>query len=208
MISLHYSFRMKPKSESPWSVDNLEDFMFYCCPECNERNWDRDHFLEHAFDKHPLSQEYLQKFKVKEEIVEENNFVKEEGIEEFFEIENVEQEEIHLEKKENLLKSDTEEDKKLPIKKERKVSSTIKLHKCSWCDKAYDLQWKLKAHIKAKHFEIYEKLPNDNRCHECNKVYSSQDCLKKHQKLVHLGIKKEKTKQCDLCPQKFISYII
>ena len=58
---------MNIKSESPWSVDNLEEFIFYCCPECDEKNCDRELFLQHAFDRHPHSEEYLQIFQVKEE---------------------------------------------------------------------------------------------------------------------------------------------
>ena len=22
---------------NPWSVENIEDFLYFCCPECNER---------------------------------------------------------------------------------------------------------------------------------------------------------------------------
>ena len=61
---------MNIKSESPWSVDNLEEFIFYCCPECDEKNCDRELFLQHAFDMHPHSEEYLRIFQVKEEPVD------------------------------------------------------------------------------------------------------------------------------------------
>ena len=81
---------MEFKSASPWSVDNLEEFIFYCCPECEEKNCDRELFLQHAFDNHPHSQEYLQHFQVKEEALDENDYiVKEEEDEEYYENEEI-----------------------------------------------------------------------------------------------------------------------
>ena len=39
--------------KNPWDVGNLEDFLYYCCPECDvkvvhERDQSRDLFLQHA----------------------------------------------------------------------------------------------------------------------------------------------------------------
>ena len=45
--------------------------MYFCCPECDERNRSKEIFLQHAFDQHPKAKEYLQKFQIKEELLEE-----------------------------------------------------------------------------------------------------------------------------------------
>ena len=55
------------RSNNPWEVENVEDFLYFCCPECDVKNHSRDHFLKHAFDQHPKSKEYLEKLEVKKE---------------------------------------------------------------------------------------------------------------------------------------------
>ena len=42
--------------KNPWSVRNLEEFQYYCCPECNLKDHSRENFLEHALNQHPNSQ--------------------------------------------------------------------------------------------------------------------------------------------------------
>ena len=59
--------KMKIKSESPWSVEDLSQFLWYCCPECEDRNQSKELFLEHAMIQHPDSQEYLKPLNLKEE---------------------------------------------------------------------------------------------------------------------------------------------
>ena len=63
------------RSNNPWEVENVEDFLYFCCPECDVKNHSRDHFLKHAFDQHPKSKEYLEKwaYSIKDELKEENN---------------------------------------------------------------------------------------------------------------------------------------
>ena len=58
--------------ECPWNIESLEDFLYYCCPECNERSQSRNSFLHHALDLHPRSNNYLVRFfEIKEEEVED-----------------------------------------------------------------------------------------------------------------------------------------
>ena len=51
----------------PWNVESLEDFLYYCCPECNDRNQSRDDFLQHALKEHPDAKNYLVPIYVKNE---------------------------------------------------------------------------------------------------------------------------------------------
>ena len=74
------------RSNNPWEVENVEDFLYFCCPECDVKNHSRDHFLKHAFDQHPKSKEYLEKwaYSIKDELKEENNqnkFIKDDEME-------------------------------------------------------------------------------------------------------------------------------
>ena len=54
-----------------WNVESLEDFLYYWCPECGERNQSREDFLQHALNQHPVSSDYLIKFCVKKELNDE-----------------------------------------------------------------------------------------------------------------------------------------
>ena len=39
--------------ENPWMVEELEEFLYYCCPECDEKCRARGPFLQHALCNHP-----------------------------------------------------------------------------------------------------------------------------------------------------------
>ena len=54
--------------ENPWTVATLEEFLYFCCPECDERNQSRELFIEHALNHHQKAQECLIKFIVKAEL--------------------------------------------------------------------------------------------------------------------------------------------
>ena len=62
-----YFFRMNDEI-NPWAIHNVEDFLYFCCPECEEKNQSKDLFIKHAIDEHPKSKIYLQ---IKNEITEE-----------------------------------------------------------------------------------------------------------------------------------------
>ena len=40
---------------NPWIVGRLEEFLYFCCPECDERNQSKELFLQHALTHHPLA---------------------------------------------------------------------------------------------------------------------------------------------------------
>ena len=39
--------------ENPWMVEKLEEFLYYCCPECDEKCRAKGPFLQHALCNHP-----------------------------------------------------------------------------------------------------------------------------------------------------------
>ena len=51
---------------NPWKVEDLDEFLYFCCPECNDKNQSKELFLQHALDHHPDSVECLKKFTIKE----------------------------------------------------------------------------------------------------------------------------------------------
>ena len=59
------------EDENPWLVSNIDEFLYFCCPECDERNQSKELFLKHAFDEHPKAKQILGDLKVKDEPLEE-----------------------------------------------------------------------------------------------------------------------------------------
>ena len=49
------------KQESPWDVSNIQEFLYYNCPECDTKERDSEAFIQHALDNHELSKAYLNK---------------------------------------------------------------------------------------------------------------------------------------------------
>ena len=48
---------MEEKMHNPWSsVRKWEEFLYFCCPECNEKNQSKDIFIKHALSIHPMAQ--------------------------------------------------------------------------------------------------------------------------------------------------------
>jgi len=62
---------------NPWSVDSIESFSFYCCPECIFRSKEEDFFQIHAIENHVQSKAFFQECNdesgvtIKEEVLEE-----------------------------------------------------------------------------------------------------------------------------------------
>ena len=48
--------------ENPWNVESLEEFQYFCCPECDLKDQSKVHFLQHALERHPKSKECVLQF--------------------------------------------------------------------------------------------------------------------------------------------------
>ena len=46
---------------NPWDVKSVEEFRFYCCPECSTRNVHKSDFIRHALTFHPKSKIIFEK---------------------------------------------------------------------------------------------------------------------------------------------------
>ena len=99
---------------NPWSVEDVDVFLFYCCPQCDHRTKSKASFIEHAFLDHPESKE-----NVKTENLKIEPFLQEAAL-----LVNIKEEEttFQLEQTEDLdylFEEDEEEDQPL-VKKKRK----------------------------------------------------------------------------------------
>ena len=61
---------------NPWQVSNIEDFLFYCCPECDLKTKDSKNFVTHAQHSHSKSKvllnEVTKNLEVKTELESQN----------------------------------------------------------------------------------------------------------------------------------------
>ena len=48
---------MKEENYNPWSsARKWEEFLYFCCPECNEKSQSKETFIKHALSVHPMAQ--------------------------------------------------------------------------------------------------------------------------------------------------------
>ena len=67
---------------NPWVVKNIEEFSFYCCPECDFKSKDRNHFKRHAMESHNKSKIFFIMSKSENTISKDTlEYKNEEGIE-------------------------------------------------------------------------------------------------------------------------------
>ena len=57
----------KLETFNPWKVENIDQFLNYCCPECDTKQKTKSDFIVHAIDTHPNSREYLPLFDFEED---------------------------------------------------------------------------------------------------------------------------------------------
>ena len=63
----------KSTTMNPWAVNNLKDFLYYCCPECEEKEKSLESFLKHALNHHEKAKQILPNIIVKEEFNEDED---------------------------------------------------------------------------------------------------------------------------------------
>ena len=52
---------------NPWNGENLNDFLFYCCPKCDFKQEHKSEFMDHLVTKHPDTSGLVQNAKVDEQ---------------------------------------------------------------------------------------------------------------------------------------------
>ena len=52
---------------NPWMVESIDQFLNYCCPECDTKQKSKSEFITHAIDAHPNSRSCLPLFDYEEE---------------------------------------------------------------------------------------------------------------------------------------------
>ena len=65
-----------PEPFNPWTVGNVDEFLFYCCPECDFKNGTRLEFITHAIANHPKSHSHIT-HEIKQEVEDNDQWIEE-----------------------------------------------------------------------------------------------------------------------------------
>ena len=138
---------------NPWAVEQIEDFLYFCCPECDTKNKSKDSFLEHALNQHPSSKETLLKVSVKAEDDELFAIKEEEG--------EVRKDYIGYQFTSDLEESNYEVDMKDKDVDLDYYESEGEVFDCDLCEKSFQTQTSLKIHVARIHQKKKTKSKGD-----------------------------------------------
>ena len=161
--------------DDPWQASSLEDFHFYCCPECPDvKLHAKELFVRHALDHHPKATTSIQQFLIKTEIheyeFEENDnysYSEEYDDQQQFSNSNIKEEENNEEMYQN-------------IKEDPEFNENIYNNENS-------------TMVDDPNAEILS-------CKSCGKIFTNRVNLDDHFSCVHEGLRKH---QCDFCEKSF-----
>ena len=178
---------------NPWLVTKWEEFLYFCCPECEEKNQSKDDFVNHALSVHPLAKVCLETIEVLQADKKENNHIEENFI---TKTENpYSLDENVTVKKEH---ADDVTDSLAPqvIIKTEETNNINNDHENSDYKDDMDTEM-LDDEFDLSEQGILEEEPSNtkNECKICNKTFKNKHCLRIHIRKVH----EAKKLQCHLC---------
>ena len=181
---------------NPWIVKNLEEFLYYCCPECNDKNQSKDNFINHVLTFHPMAKEYLETIEIfKIEPNTNSNICNEKPMDIIIGKYEKETNEFDINNRDG-------NSNDLPVENYGENNSleekSKQLFKCEDCNKSYTALNTLRKHVQSVHEGI------KHLCDTCNKSFTVLSNLKKHIKEVHENVKRvKKLQKCEICEKTF-----
>ena len=204
---------------NPWDVKSIEDFRFYCCPECSTRNVHKSDFIRHAVTFHPRSQIIIEKLENSKEDEEEDVYEgtktiseshsEKEGDTDFSDSEiDLSDSEISFSDSEveesSITDVSTLPDSNLPAIQDsfsinanteqpmtlQTKENKLRVHNCNQCEKSYSTKAILIEHIEKVHENVR------HNCDQCGKSFSGKSSLRRHIRHEHENVQ-FKCEQCD-----------
>ena len=171
---------------NPWNVESLEEFLYFCCPECDLKDQSKVNFLQHALEHHPKAKECVLQFNefiIKEEPCEDNHVVDENiNNENFYNVDenygDMLECELKYEHNEDTIKNEvgsenaTQPIEKIKLKKSKPKEQQQKSFQCDVCVKSFHKECYLETHKKKVHGVI-----NKQTCEFCNKDFEKKSKL-------------------------------
>ena len=190
--------------ENPWEVESIYEFYFFNCPTCSYKHASKQDFVQHVFDFHPESIDFLKNISdgsltdiatpwQNEQVDFEGNFVKNHLKVEF----NDQGDEYdndyynydgYDEKMTSKLIGGDSNGKAMNDASKKKS----RIHKCDSCEKEFATTYNLRRHIDSVHGG-----QKDHKCDFCTKAFTRMDVLTRHMKTVHEGVDFEETNEYD-----------
>ena len=171
---------------NPWDVKSLQEFRFYCCPECPSKFVYRTDFVKHALAIHSHSQSFIGGF---EENKTDNATSSNKAINQVMKRAMV----SLIKLSETVIRKYTKDiEKEDSILHIQSANGNVQF-KCDKCEKAFTLKSNLNRHIKSAHENVQYK------CDECDQSFSFKGSLKIHIQSVHENIRYN----CDKCVKSF-----
>ena len=194
---------MLNEDDNPWCVPTLEEFLHFCCPECDVKDKSKEAFLEHVSKKHPKATKFLTSWtSVKSElnpefVNESRNFedIKEECHEEtIFETngDNIDEWDNNFGKNLFTCLHCKESFQNFDILHEHMTLVHDKPEnrpQCDTCGKIFKNENGLKKHIKENHQKKNEGNVHEGlnfSCERCGKKFNRKGNLEKHIDSIHL----------------------
>ena len=212
---------------NPWLVSNVEEFLYFCCPECEEKEKSKELFLKHALHEHPNAKDFLMNNSninpVKVEVFKDENVNQDEST-----VSDVQNEDCFLIKNEMIENEDEDEImnlnqnydeslKKLlnPLKNQisvfRASDSITEERKPSKYKVDHKLERNIKIDKKIKDKIFKASIPNNGQfeneknCELCNMNFLTPDHFRRHIKAKHMFTVHEgqKSFSCNFCQKVF-----
>ena len=204
--------------DNPWNIQSIYELQFFLCPSCIFKNHSKQELINHAYEYHPDSIEYLMNIDDKslidiilpwnehtkeiksepqihdEHISEQTNFVDDENhihIDGMLDVEIEESEDKDIENTESIFGNDELAIDEFNIQNYCQISfqNGVKKYSCNFCGKIVK---NIKKHIKDVHASV-----RNHKCDQCARAFSRSCDLIAHIKSVHEGIKNYKCESCN-----------
>ena len=204
------------KQENPWDVSNIQEFLYFNCPECDTKVKDGELFLKHAFDNHELSKFYLNKEMLEIVSYDQDDIISDYEMDDSKDRKptldelNSSDDKNFMELRLNKLKHEpdvlldvqesaedmdyqpgSDSDSNVADSEEDEDNFTPESFKCDWCGKSYETERGLKNHITLRHSTKTFK------CEQCETTCANRGMLAKHEKEEHLN-----SISCEKCDHK------
>ena len=186
-------------NKNPWLVNNLKDFQFYVCPECDVKEKFLETFLQHALNEHDKAKETLPKIIVKAEFEDEENNVSihAESADDF----GYDEQDFYDDEEQQPLSQKRRKTYKKPRKKRKQTTHKVeKADNMKFSDPSELLDVKIKTEEELQEMKA-DPLENENyKCDFCeNKNYfTTSEKLEDHMEEFH-NKNDIKEYKCELC---------
>lgn len=199
---------------NPWTVESIYEFSFFCCPECDTKCSNKQEFVNHAFQTHPLAIHPLHG--IKDGSLDDITFPSDEDQKLMVKTEHdTQQEDVkepNFKHKDDLYKTldpDLDDDDiKDELFEEEEDDVKSETFSCDLCRFSASNPKVLIAHVKYRHGNSSQDHKKEEKpkqiCSTCNEEFKSLQQLRMHMLKAHKISKSSEKCLCTLCGKTLI----